>query len=131
MLVLIIFFACGVEHPEMSEDAIGFEDSPSSDMDYYIEDHLSIKYNDRVYVLYGDIWEIPEYEKCIGYCIQEGIPDKNYRFYTIKKDKEENYLVLENVGGFMDPLFVFRAADTKGKDIEEYVEVEQPDEYFD
>lgn len=82
--------------------------------------YMTFTYNGRTYVPYG----CPkgritgnDVGACLGFCVQDGVKDKDTRILLLNEDREANYLIQIHVNGIMDQPVFFRAADTVGKEI--------------
>ena len=143
LIVLVIVFLiaaiiCGIfvilsekgttNYPDLSENPIAFYTSVYVDINNDNEGYIAIEYNGRKYMPYGSLKRNvlkKDIDKCIGYVVQDennsSISDennKNTRIYTLKEDKENNFLMQYYIGTTLmnQPCF-YRAADTKGKNI--------------
>ena len=126
----------------LEEDAICFRDTGQ------YQDVVSYKYKSRIYVPYGrrkDSRGKPqgrEIDRCIGYVEDDAVPEKQMRdtnavdsgvrIYTLKGDKEHNFLMEYVETGLMDEPTYLRAVDTKGEaagqvGLPDYVEPEETD----
>lgn len=122
LLILASSAGCfGEREQELQDGSVGFETrkfiNPADPEDGY----MAIEYNGRTYLPYGTVKTAlrdRDLGACLGYIVQDGVPDENLRVYLLADDPDANWLVEKNVKGFMDQPVFLRAADTAGKDIE-------------
>jgi len=85
------------------------------------DEHLSLEYNGRVYILYGKLKSSidgNDVGKCVGYYVQDGRKMEDVRFFLLADDENAIFLVSMDTAGVMNQLDFFRAVDTKEKNID-------------
>lgn len=122
LTVLVLCAGCiGGRNSGLPKGAVGFVTKEFADPKDPEDGYMAIEYNGRTYLPYGTVkssLKDSELGACIGYIIQDGVPDENLRVYLLADDPDANWLIEKNVKGFMDQPTFLRAADTAGKDIE-------------
>lgn len=88
--------------------------------DYSGETFLSLEYNGRTYIPYGNLKKSVngnDVGECLGYYVQEGVKAEDVRIFLLRGDADANFLVRIDMTGFMSQPDFFRAIDTKDKKI--------------
>ncbi|MCQ2485090.1 MAG: hypothetical protein MJ168_07130 [Clostridia bacterium] len=124
LMVICFLFLCGcgrINYSELPSDALAFETGEYIDANDDDAGYITITYNGRTYMPYGTLGKTlkqKDIDKCIGYLVQDGVAQKDTRFFTLVGDDEENFL-LEHyiVTTLMNQPNFLRAVDTKGKEI--------------
>ena len=135
LTILVCLTGCESKYPELEKDAIGLKTTTILDEKDDDATYLAVEYNGRTYIPYGTIKRSikkKDIDKCIGYLIQDEntssiIDEKNKdtRIYTLKEDKENNFLMEYYIGTtLMNQPSFYRALDTKGSNIKipKYIE---------
>lgn len=126
--LILSLTSCKMKYPELDDNAIAFKTDTFIDENDDDSGYLIIEYNGRNYMAYGTLKGIikeQNIDKCIGYIIQDenssSIVDENNkdtRIYTLKEDKDNNFLMeYYIVTNLMNQPIFLRAMDTKDKDI--------------
>ncbi|MBQ6053427.1 MAG: hypothetical protein IJL30_09135 [Clostridia bacterium] len=83
--------------------------------------YASFEYNGRTYIPYGTLKNRisgKDVGDCLGYIVQDGEKLTDTRVFTLRDDKEGNFLAILQYEGFMDPPVFYRAIDTAKKEID-------------
>ncbi len=132
-IVLLSFAGCKKSglYPDLPWDAISFDIGEYSPMPgiYY----SSIKWGERTYIPYGKLSrELQEGDltNCLGYTKYNNEEDKNSRVFTLKGDNDHNYLIIIHVDNSAYVPEVYRALDTKDKEVKTPDFIESTDRVF-
>ncbi len=97
------------------------------------DDYLSLEYNGRVYIPYGNLTgsiDGNDVDKCLGYYVQDGSKMEEVRIFLLANDSNADFLMRINIVGMMNQPDFFRAVDTKGEDIYIPQYIDSSDEPF-
>ena len=130
VLFLLLCSGCGkTGYPDLPKDGIAFEMGSFEDTEHDSALFGTLEHNGRIYIMYGTTrssYGPKKIDACIGYIIRDehsssftDLSDKNRRVYTLAGDEEQNFLIdYDDTVKLMDQPSVWRAIDTRGKDIE-------------
>lgn len=85
---------------------------------------MAFEYKGRTYIPYGTVENtFDDVDQCLGYILQDDETDKDYRVFTLKADKNNNFLATYIASGEMDQFGFWRAIDTRNTqiDIPDYI----------
>ena len=127
---LLTVYGCG--DPEIGdygfnitlpENPIKFEQGDYTNPNDKEDSYGTILYQNRVYLAYGrfrDEIPVEKFTDCVGYVVQKDETDKTDEIYFIKDDTNHQYLIEHWAESYMESPMIWRALDTKGKEIQIY-----------
>jgi hypothetical protein len=126
---ILMLAGCGkVKYPDLPDNPIAFEMGSFEDTEHDEALFGTLEYNGRTYIGFGTIsnaYKQSDLDQCIGYIVMDknssSVPDPNNtdtRVYTLAGDDHHNFLMDYDGIGEMNQPNIWRAVDTKGKDIE-------------
>ena len=126
---ILMLAGCGkVEYPDLPDNPVAFEMGSFEDKEHDGALFGTLEYDGRTYIGYGTIdraFKQSDINRCIGYIVMDknssSSPDLNntdIRVYTLAGDADHNFLMDYDSVGVMNQPGIWRAVDTKGKDLE-------------
>ena len=121
---LLLFTGCAgtAGFPGLKPDAKGFRVGRYIDRNDSGASYGTIVYKGRTYMPYGTVGKImfkSDIGECIGFMIFDKTADTDTRVFTLAEDAAADFLMDKYFGsGHSEESLFWRAADTRGKDIE-------------
>lgn len=121
--IIVLLCLIGCTHlDDLSDKAIVFH---SGEIMLSDEGYGTIEYNDKVYVMFGNIKAkglLNDISYAYGDCLGYVDNDKSDRIYALADESIDEWLIEYNTDGFMEQPIVLREISTKGKEVPDYVE---------
>ena len=125
VIVSIMLCSCGksVDY-DLSDNPIVFKSFSFENPDNKKDEYMAFEYKGRTYIPYGTVENtFDDVDQCLGYILQDDDTDKDYndfkeKVFTLKTDKNNNYLATYIASGEMDQFSFWRATDTRNTQID-------------
>ena len=119
-LLLLGLVGCGSPvNYDLPAEPIEFHTAEFTNPDDPEDGYLAIEYKGRSYIPYGTgSVGGKDLGPCLGYIVQDGEKREGDRIFPLTADPDCNYLAELTYQGFMDQPTFYRAADTRGRDVD-------------
>lgn len=122
---LLTVYGCGGFglNETLPQDPIKFEEANYTNPNDKEDGYAAILFQNRMYLPYGlfrDEIPLEKITDCVDYVVQKDKTDKTVEIFFIEDDTEHQYLIRYVTGTYRESPWIWRALDSKGKEIQTY-----------